>query len=96
MSQTGSTTLTTSAATIYESGVDAGPAFSTYRVRNRGAVDIEVNVQGLHAAGQYAVIPPGDSEVFRRGVDRIEKVTARSTSSTAVANHYPVAQQAGA
>lgn len=91
MATAGTTTLTTTPAAIFDQDVD-GHACTTFRVRNRDtAVDAHVNVAGLHKAGEYAVIPPGESELFRRGVDGITKVTAKSASSTCVVNHYPVA-----
>lgn len=92
MATAGTTTLTTTPAAIFDQDVDGGQPCTTYRVRNRdAAIDAHVNVAGLHPAGQYAVIPPGESELFRRGVDGITKVTAKSASATCVVNHYPVA-----
>jgi len=87
--------LTTSISTLFNATTGGdGEACTTYMVKNRATSvgNVLVNVPGLHTAGDFLGIAPGDPPVyFRLGTNSIFQVTAKS-DSTATIDHGVVAR----
>jgi hypothetical protein len=74
----GTAPLTTVASTIYSGSC------TTLRVKNPkdNTINVLVNVPGLHDAGEYDVLEPGDEGIYRVGFHGIKSATAKSASGT--------------
>lgn len=89
MATAGTAALTTAETTLFESS----DGCTTFSVSNSSSSsgDVLVNVPTLHDAGEWFVLEPGETAVFRLNDLGIRKVLAKS-DSTATANYGIVAR----
>ena len=91
MARAGTTALTTTAAAIYTPATD-GPATSIQiKSAAANAVNVLINVAGLHNANEFHPLEPGDVVVYRAGEGGLGAVTAKSASGTPSIHHGIVA-----
>ncbi len=77
----GQQNLTTAETTIFDATNDGGGA-TAIKVQSEqsSAGELLVHVDGLHAAGEYDHLQPGQREYYRRGLNGIAKVTAKGAA----------------
>ncbi len=80
---------------LFNAATDGG-GVTTYLVHNAAAsaVDLLVNVSGLHAVTEWFPIAPGQKEMFRSGQDDITRIRAKAASGTVTASGGVVAKLA--
>lgn len=85
MATAGSADLTTTPTTLYD-GSSTGSHATTFTVTNDAGSsgNALINVPGLHAAGDFFPLAPGESQPFRSGSSSISTVTAKAVSTATV------------
>jgi hypothetical protein len=84
----------TPAETIFDAVANGGGC-SAFKIRclSSSVVDLLVNVEGIHATGEFARVPSDNEEVFAAGKNDILKVTAKGLGGTATADYFIISRR---
>ena len=77
-------TAGTVSITATEAEFFTDPKGATAVMIRAGGVGVEINVPGLHAAGEYLPLPNGETIVVRMEHNGIRKITGKSGGSVSI------------